>query len=414
MLSMFDNLFRSHKFYHSDGSFNPEPFYELLKKTRTQMEHGGSKGFQVANMEINLGNFGGIKKKEVWQFISKLANFLSSGIDIKSAMGIVSKQVKNPKLKEILTSVHRDLDYGIPISESLKHHSKYFDPIVISLIEVGEKTGNLPKVLRDLEETLRGQIEITSRIKGALTYPIVLIGLSLTLMIFMLVFILPKITTAFSKANVKLPALTQFMIDLSDFFRYNYILLIAGIIGFVIFFQFFRRTYTGQLILHRLWLKVPVFGNMQKQMNIILFISSLSLLLDSGILMLDALVTTAKVVPNIHFKRDIIRMKNEVEAGMKLSQAMGLSKGKNEFTFSSKYFTEELAYMINVGEETGTISESIKSTGVIYEKELKQFVANIMAALEPFIIVFVGGMVGTIILAIMMPFFELGKVAKNL
>lgn len=138
----------------------------------------------------------------------------------------------------------------------------------------------------------------------------------------MLVFILPKITTAFSKANVKLPALTQFMIDLSDFFRYNYILLIAGLIGFVVFFQFFRRTYTGQLILHRLWLKVPVFGNMQKQMNIILFISSLSLLLDSGILMLDALVTTAKVVPNIHFKRDIIRMKNEVEAGMKLSQAM--------------------------------------------------------------------------------------------
>ena len=405
--------FGSHKFYRSDGSFDPALFYKLLKNARSKLEQPKGKSLQNNNIDFQI-QIGGISKKEVWRFISKLASFLTSGIDIKSAMGIASKQIKNPKLKDILISTHQNLDYGIPISESLKNYSKYFDPIIISLIEVGEKTGTLPRVLTDLEETLRWQIEITSKIRGAMVYPAILIFLSFSLVIFMLVFILPKITGAFAKAKVQLPALTQFMIDVSDFMRNHYIVLTSVFVAFVIGFHFFRQTYYGQIWLHRISLKIPVFGWMEKQMNIILFISSLSLLLNSGILMLEALVITAKVVPNIHFKRDIIRMKNEVEAWMKLSQSMWLSRGKNEFSFTSKYFTEDLAYMINVGEETGAVSNSIKNTGIIYEKELKQYVANIMSALEPIIIVFVGGMVGVIVLAIMMPFFELGKVAKNL
>ena len=140
-----------------------------------------------------------------------------------------------------------------------------------------------------------------------MVYPAILIFLSFSLVIFMLVFILPKITGAFAKAKVQLPALTQFMIDVSDFMRNHYIILTTVFIAFVIGFHFFRQTYYGQIWLHRISLKIPVFGWMEKQMNTILFINS-------GILMLEALVITAKVVPNIHFKRDIIRMKNEVEA----------------------------------------------------------------------------------------------------
>lgn len=131
--------------------------------------------------------------------------------------------------------------------------------------------------------------------------------------------------------------------------------------------------------------------------------------------MLEALETAANIVPNIQFKKDIIRIKNEVEAGIKLSNAMGLAIGNNKETvFINSFFPEDLVHMVSVGEETGTIGKNIEKVGMNYTKELKRFIANLMAALEPFIIVFVGFLVGTIIIAIMLPFFQLAKVAKNL
>lgn len=131
--------------------------------------------------------------------------------------------------------------------------------------------------------------------------------------------------------------------------------------------------------------------------------------------MLEALETSANIVPNVQFKKDIIRIKNEVEAGIKLSNAMGLSVGHDKETaFTNSLFPEDLVHMVSVGEETGTIGKNIEKVGINYTKELKRFIANLMAALEPFIIVFVGFLVGTIIVAIMLPFFQLAKVAKNL
>ncbi len=132
--------------------------------------------------------------------------------------------------------------------------------------------------------------------------------------------------------------------------------------------------------------------------------------------MLEALETSANVVPNIHYKRDIIRIKNEVETGIKLSIAMGLTLDgkKGDTIFTSSLFPEDLVHMINVGEETGTIASNIYKVWQNYQKELRRFIANIMAALEPLIIVFIGAIVGTIILAIMLPFFNLGQVAKKL
>jgi type IV pilus assembly protein PilC len=133
--------------------------------------------------------------------------------------------------------------------------------------------------------------------------------------------------------------------------------------------------------------------------------------------MLEALETSATVVPNIHFKRDIIRIKNEVETGIKLSVAMGLAPEgrKDEVSkFNNEYFPEDLVHMVNVGEETGTIGSSMAKVGANYQKELRRFITNIMTALEPLIIIFVGFLVGVIVLAIMLPFFSLGKVAGKL
>jgi len=280
---------------------------------------------------------------------------------------------------------------------------------------VGEKTGTLPKVLAELEVSLLESIELKSKIRGAMIYPVILVSLALIMVVFMLTFILPKITESFIKTGVAIPGLTQFMIDISQFITNHYIFLLFVIGLFFLSIWAMKRFYLGQVILSSISLRIPIFGYIKRQENTILFINSLKLLLDSGVLMLEALETTANIVPNIQFKKDIIRIKNEVEAGIKLSNAMGLSTGKNKETvFSNGFFPEDLVHMVSVGEETGTIGKNIEKVGANYTKELKRFIANLMAALEPFIIVFVGFLVGTIIIAIMLPFFQLAKVAKNL
>ena len=280
---------------------------------------------------------------------------------------------------------------------------------------MGEKTGTLPKVLAELEVSLLESIELKSKIRGAMIYPVILVSLALIMVVFMLTFILPKITESFIKTGVAIPGLTQFMIDISQFITNHYIFLLFVIGLFFLSIWAMKRFYLGQVILSSISLRIPIFGYIKRQENTILFINSLKLLLDSGVLMLEALETTANIVPNIQFKKDIIRIKNEVEAGIKLSNAMGLSTGKNKETvFSNGFFPEDLVHMVSVGEETGTIGKNIEKVGANYTKELKRFIANLMAALEPFIIVFVGFLVGTIIIAIMLPFFQLAKVAKNL
>ena len=259
-------------------------------------------------------------------------------------------------------------------------------------------------------------IEITGKIKGALIYPVILVSLALCMVVFMLTFILPKITDSFKKTGVDVPGLTQFMMNLSDFLINHWIVLLIALVASIVGFFLFRKTYIGQHILGKIALKIPVFGYISKQMNIILFINSLHLLLESGVLMLEALETSANVVPNLHYKKDIIRIKNEVETGIKLSIAMGLSPENKKETsvFTNPYFPEDLVHMVNVGEETGTIGSSMYKVGQNYQKELRRFISNIMTALEPLIIVFVGFLVGTIVLSIMLPFFSLGKVASKL
>jgi type IV pilus assembly protein PilC len=411
-------LFESkQKFLRDDGTFDNVRFRELLERARKGMEREklGKKASSTrkASQAIIIW---GISQKEIWELINKLSNFLNSGIDLKTAFFIVQKQLRNPKLQKIVNDVRTNLDHGLSISDTLRQHAKYFDPLIIALIEVGEKTGTLPKVITELEQTLLENIEIKSKIKGAMIYPAVLLTLSMTMVVFMLTFILPKITDSFKKTGVEVPALTKFTMNLSDFLINHWVILIILLVASIVGFLFARTTYIGQLILWRVALKLPVFGYISRQMNVILFVNSLHLLLESGVLMLEAIETSANVVPNIHYKKDIIRVKNEVETGIKLSVAMGLSsESKSETSlFKNEFFPEDLVHMVNVGEETGTIGSSVYKVGQNYQKELRRFIANIMTALEPLIIVFIGFIVGIIVLAIMLPFFELGKVAWKL
>ncbi|EKD66429.1 MAG: general secretory pathway component, cryptic [uncultured bacterium (gcode 4)] len=401
------------KFIDSTGNFNNEKFLKLLDDARYALKTWKKPAWIVKKTTEQI-IIGGISRKEVWQFINKLSNFLNSWIDLKTAFWILHKQVKNQKLKKIVNEIRLNLDHWLSVSDTMRQYQKYFDPFIISLIIVGEKTWTLPRVLTELDKKLLESIELKAKIRWALIYPAILISITLLMVIGMMTFILPKITESFKKTNVEIPGLTKTLMNISDFMINHWIILGGSFIWLIILFFIFRKIYYWQLLFSWISMRLPVFWFIVRQWNIIAFINSFSLLLDSWVLMLEALETSSNVVTNMYYKKEIIKIKNEVETWIKISNAMGLSSWSKETSFSSKYFPEDFVHMVNVWEETWTIWKSMERVWVNYSKELERYIWNLMTMLEPFIIVFVGAMVWTIVIAIMLPFFNLAKVASKM
>lgn len=398
-------------FFDKYGNFDNKKFLALLKDAQNSVQKK-KKGSKDINIEISL--FNSVSQKDLRQFINKLSIFINSWIDIKGAFSIVVKQTKNPYLKKIAQEIKMNIDYGIGISESMMAYPKVFDNLTIALIGVGEKTGTLGKILAEMDAKLLENIELKSKVKGALIYPMILLTLTIAMVTFMMVVIVPKITAAFSETGTELPFMTQVVIEISNFFRNQWYLLIGWLVGWIAGFKIFGKTYYGEQLYGKIALKMPVFWHIIRQSNIIYFINSFTLLMESGVLLLDALKTSSQVVTNIHYKKEIIRVKNEVESGLTISKSLGLNLEYESSIYLNEYFPEEFAYIVNTGEETGTLAESLKKIGYNYTSELKRYIGNLATMLEPFIIVIVWFLVGTIVIAIMLPFFKLGEIAKKM
>ncbi len=400
------------KFYNKSGMFDNRKIITLLKKAqKAQMKQEFGKT-RKRSWEIVL--FASAGKKDVWQFINKLSIFINSGIDVKWALGILLKQSKNPLIKKIVDRMRNNIDHGVSIHETMMQYPKVFDPLTISLIEVGEKTWQLGKILQELDTNLLESIELKAKVKWAMIYPLILLVLTICMVVFMMIFIVPRITESFEKAGAKLPGLTQFVVNVSNFFINEWYKALIGVIVFFIFLKILNRTYVGKMIFATLAFKAPIFWYVVRQSNVVYFIKSFTILLDAWVLLLESIKTSSKVVPNLLYKKEIIRVKNEIEVWLTMSKSLGLNLDYDTNVYLNKLFSEEFAYVVSTGEETGTLSASLQKVWENYNNELKRYISNMSSMMEPIIIVLVGALVGTIVVAIMLPFFEMGEVAKNL
>jgi type IV pilus assembly protein PilC len=404
--------FLQQKFYDKSWNFDNSKIISLLKKAQKSQLKSEFWTEKSWSKEIIL--FASAGQKDVWQFINKFSIFINSGIDIKWALWILIKQSKNPLIKGIVEEMRNNIDHGVSIHETMLQYPKVFDSLTVALIEVWEKTGQLWKILQELDSNLLESIELKWKVKGAMVYPMVLMVLTLCMVVFMMVFIVPRITAAFDKAGATLPALTRFIVWVSNFFINWWLHIIIGFVIFIITIKLIKKTYPGKIFFAKLAFNVPVFWLVVRQSNIIYFIKSFTILLDAWVLLLEAIKTSSKVVPNLLYKKEIIRIKNEVEVWLTISKSLWLNLDYETNVYLNKLFSEEFAYVISTGEETGTLSESLKKIGYNYNSELKRYIGNMSSMMEPIVIVIVGAVVGTIIIGIMMPFFGMGEVAKNL
>lgn len=355
-----------------------------------------------------------ISKKDNIDFIVKLSSLVNSGIKVKESLLILIKQAKKESLKEMYRKMISNLEKGFLLSFSMSGYPKVFTSLQVNLIRAGEESGNLGMILDDLSHQLVEERDLKRKIKGALIYPIFIMGFSMLLVTGMLVFVVPQLAQAYKDAGLSLPLPTQIVIAISYFVKDSYFIigLIACLFG--VFITYFKKTLPGMLFFHQLALKVPVFKDLTKKSNIFLFANSLSMLVDSGILLLDAMSTSSDVTGNIYYKRDIIRMRNEIVNGRTLSSALGIESLMDKTKKENEYFPIEVPQMVQVGETTGQITKMLRGVGENYNNELKQFAKNFSTIIEPFLIIFIGVMVGVLLVAIMLPFFEFGKAIKNM
>jgi len=404
-------MFGQATFYDRYWNFDNKKFITLLEKSKKAKDkNSGWPTFQ--NKEISL--FNSVWKKELWQFINKLSIFLNSWIDIKWALAILIKQTKNPYMQKIVKEIRQNIDHWISISETMSNYPKVFDNLTISLINVWEQTWQLWLILEELDLTLLDNIELKWKVKWAMIYPMILLTLTIMMVVFMMIFIIPRITESFNKAWSELPALTQFVVGVSDFLIWKWYILLAELFAFIFIMKMINRTYYWKIFFAALFTKLPIFGFIVKQSNVIYFIKAFTLLQNSWVLLLDAIKTSSRVVPNLLYKRELIRVKNEVEVWLTISKALWLNLEYETSIYHNELFSEEFAYVVSTWEETWSLSKSLEKIWKNYNKELQRYIWNLSSMMEPVIIVIVWFLVGTIVIAIMLPFFKLGDVAAKM
>lgn len=400
------------KFIDKSWNFDNRKFIDLMKKAKIAASKKDKKG--SLNLWGDIILFKSVSRKELWQFINKLSNFINSGLDISTSLWIIAKQVPNPYLKFILLDMRTNINYWVAISETMSQYPKVFDTLTTALIAVWVKTGTLGFILKEIEKKLLDEIELKSKVKWALMYPVVVLFLTFWVVIFMMTFIVPKITKAFASTWVELPFMTQLMVNTSEFIQHSWYVIIVAIIALILIFKLIAKTYRWEMLISSVLLNLPIVGHIIRMSNIVYFINSFVILLKSWVLVLDALETSSKVVTDINYKREIIRMKNQVEMGLSISKAMWLNLEYEHVIYNNKYFPEEFAYVMNIWEEAWNIVESLEKIWETYNSELKRYIWTLSTLLEPFIIVFIWSIVWVVVISIMLPFFEMWKVVKKM
>jgi type IV pilus assembly protein PilC len=325
---------------------------------------------------------------------------LDAGLTLSRGIIIIAKQMKNSYFKETLEKIEASIRTGKTFHEALADYPKIFSNLFISMVAAGEESGKLAESL----ETVGGQMEknyvLLKKVKGALLYPSIIITAMLGIGIFMLVYVVPTLTSTFKELNVELPATTQLIISVSDAFRNHFVLVIAFIAGVIIGLIALARTKTGSRLLDKLFLKLPVIGNLIKEMNAARTARTLSSLLTSGVSVVESLKITGNVLQNPFYKEVLAEAEKKIQVGSPISDV---------FIKSNHVYPIYVGEMIAVGEETGEMGAMLAKVAQFFEAEVEQKTKDMSTIIEPILMVVVGIGVGFFAISMLSPMYSIAN-----
>ncbi|MBD2357789.1 type II secretion system F family protein [Tolypothrix sp. FACHB-123] len=336
-----------------------------------------------------------VKDKAV--FSRQFAVLTNAGVAIVRSLGVLAEQCSNPKLKAALTDIGNDVQTGTNLSDSMRKHPQCFDNLYVSMVQAGEIGGVLDEVLNRLAKLLEDVARLQNQIKAALSYPVVVGVLATSIFVGMTVFLIPIFAKIFKDIGIELPALTQFLMNCSEILRSFWsVVIIAGLIGFKIAYNQYYKTPVGKLTIDRLSLKMPLFGDLIQKTAVARFSRTFGALTRSGVPILTCLEIVRDTSGNQIVANAIDAARIEIQQGGMISVAL-----QKEAVFPAMAIQ-----MISIGEETGELDGMLMKVADFYEDEVEQAVKALTSVLEPLMIVVLGGMVGTILLAMYLPMFK--------
>ncbi len=340
-----------------------------------------------------------VRLKDLAVYSRQLSVLIDAELPLIQSLGILEEQQKNTYFKNVIKTVKDDVEAGSTLNQAKRKHPKAFDDLYCNLIASGEQSGSLDIMLRRLSEFIEKNARLRAKVKQAMIYPVAIVIFAITVAIFLLWKVIPVFANIFRDLGAELPGLTAFIVGLSDIVQKYIVFIIGGIIALILAFRYYRSTTPGRWSTDRLFLKIPIFGPLLYKVAMTRVTRTLATLISGGVPMLESLKITSTTAGNVIIEKEITDARKLVSEGKTMAES---------FKQSGKFPTMMLQ-MINVGEATGTLDEMLNKLAAFYDEEVDNAVASMLSLLEPILLIFVGAMVGGLVVSMYLPIFSLMK-----
>ncbi|MFH1093819.1 MAG: type II secretion system F family protein [Candidatus Omnitrophota bacterium] len=358
---------------------------------------------QVKTLDADiLDIFARVRSRDLVIFNNQLATMIGSGITLVTSLNILCQQVENKKLQEVLAKVRDDVESGTSFSAALEKHPKVFSVLFVNMINAGETGGALEEILRRLALFAEQSEEIRANVKTALTYPVLIVIVTIGVVLFLVMGVFPKFEALFKSMDAALPLPTQILLKMSHFLRTKWPFILGGIITFMLMFTRYIKTKVGKYNFELLLLKIPVFGTIIKKAGISRFARTLGTLINSGVPILQSLRIVETTVGNAAIAKIVSIVAENVNRGESMANPLR----------DNKIFPLMVGHMVAVGEESGTLDTILNKIADFYDSEVDSTVKRLSSIVEPIMLIFIGGIVAVIALSLFLPMFNLVNVIK--
>ena len=351
--------------------------------------------------QISLPTVGSpVKSRDIVVFTRQFATMIDAGLPIVQCLQILGAQSDSKPFRKVIGGIKDDVESGTTLAEAVRKHTRVFSELYTSMVQAGEIGGILDTILVRLAAYLEKASRLKSKIKGAMIYPSCIVAAAILVTAVLLIWVIPVFADVFSSFGHRLPAPTQFVINLSNFTIEHVWYLMAVPIIAAVAIRYAYRTEEGHFWIDRFLLRVPVFGALIRKSAVARFSRTLGTLVSSGVPILDALVITARTAGNKVVERAIMSARASIASGRTIAEPLT----------ESKVFPPMVCQMISVGETTGALDSMLQKIADFYEDEVDNTVANLMSLLEPAVILFLGVVIGGLVISMYLPIFQLGAV----
>ncbi len=338
-----------------------------------------------------------VSDKDLVIFTRQLSTMIDAGLPLVQGLEILEKQQTNSTFKTVLGEVRADVESGSTLSDSMRKQPKVFDDLFNNMIEAGETGGILDTILSRLAAFMEKTMALKKKIKGALTYPTICLAVSILILVVILVFVVPVFKSMFEGFGHNLPLPTQIVVNLSAFFKSNFIYMFIAFFFLSWVVKKIYNTEKGRILIDRGILRSPVFGTLLRKVAVSKFTRTLSTMLSAGVPILEALQVVARTSGNKVIELAVLRVGEAIAEGRPIAEPLE----------ESGVFPNMVVQMINVGEPVGALDSMLEKIADFYDEEVDQAVENLTAMIEPFMMVFLGGMIGGIVVAMYLPIFNI-------